>query len=70
MPTIFADMRTAEAPCDSYLGNVCTGFGGETVCYICGWDLYEHDQPGISLKDVTESLEQKSSKNPGAELDS
>lgn len=28
--------------CDEYIGNVCSGFGGRTVCRRCGVDRFEH----------------------------
>jgi hypothetical protein len=33
-----------ETPCDSYIGNMCSGFGGKTICWVCGWDMYEHPE--------------------------
>lgn len=32
----------ATEPCESYFGNVCTGFGGTTECRLCGWDMFDH----------------------------
>jgi hypothetical protein len=29
--------------CDSYFGNVCSGFGGKTICNFCGHDMYKHE---------------------------
>lgn len=29
-------------PCDSYVGNLCGGFGDPCICYICGWERYKH----------------------------
>jgi hypothetical protein len=29
--------------CENYFGNVCTGFGGKTICEFCGHDMYEHE---------------------------
>lgn len=37
----FGPYKAAE-PCDSYLGNVCSGFGGSLTCIVCGWQLPEH----------------------------
>lgn len=36
--------RKNEQPCDSYFGNVCTGFGGTTNCEFCGWDMNAHEE--------------------------
>jgi len=36
-------MDKDDKPCDHYFGNVCTGFGGTTDCYVCGWDMYDHE---------------------------
>jgi len=33
-----------DEPCDYYFGNVCTGFGGKTICDFCGWDMMDHPQ--------------------------
>lgn len=33
-----------ETPCDTYFGNVCSGFGGSLTCDLCGWDMYDHPE--------------------------
>lgn len=37
----------ADEPCESYFGNVCSGFGGSLTCYGCGWDMYDHERGAI-----------------------
>lgn len=33
----------ADEPCESYFGNVCTGFGNDDqTCLGCGWERYDH----------------------------
>ena len=34
--------KNPEGPCESYAGNLCSGFGGDLICWICGWDKYYH----------------------------
>jgi dCMP deaminase len=48
---MFGRYRKPE-PCKSYRGNLCSGFGGETICDFCGWDRFEHKGRGISLEDI------------------
>lgn len=36
------DTLRDDKPCDAYWGNVCSGFGGKTICTKCGWDMYDH----------------------------
>ena len=38
----FAARHRAEEPCDSYFGNLCSGFGGTLTCLTCGWDQQDH----------------------------
>jgi hypothetical protein len=33
-----------DKPCESYFGNVCSGFGGTTKCYTCGHDMWSHPE--------------------------
>lgn len=35
-------MYKRDEPCDSYFGNVCSGFGGSLICDFCGWDMFDH----------------------------
>jgi hypothetical protein len=40
-----------EEACDTYFGNVCTGFGNDdTTCWLCGWDMYEHPEYKINIE--------------------
>lgn len=34
--------RKADEPCNSYFGNLCSGFGGTMVCMFCGWGKFDH----------------------------
>lgn len=42
----------ADAPCDSYFGNVCGGFGARTVCLGCGWDRIDHPNEFTRFKSL------------------
>jgi hypothetical protein len=35
--------KKAPKPCESYFGNVCSGFGGSLTCFRCGWHKFDHE---------------------------
>lgn len=39
---MFSHNSEASEPCDKYAGNLCSGFGGSTVCWFCGWNRFSH----------------------------
>lgn len=41
-------------PCNSYSGNLCGGFGGELICWICKWDKFDHAYRKEMLKEFVE----------------
>lgn len=35
--------------CEQYWGNVCSGFGGVTICYACGQDMMNHSPAALGF---------------------
>lgn len=33
--------------CEAYLGNVCSGFGGSTICWSCHKEMFEHSAAAL-----------------------
>lgn len=41
-----------DEPCEQYFGNLCSGFGGQTICTRCGWDFHDHKENKIDFGDI------------------
>ncbi len=51
-----------DEPCDSYSGNLCTGFGNDdTTCFKCGWDRFQHDS---KMRELFKRLEEEQAARP------
>lgn len=46
----------SDQPCESYFGNVCSGFGGSLICDFCGWERHEHPKDKARIAEIANRL--------------